>query len=91
MLVFFKDGPFAWNGVMAFWMVVVGYCLWTVFMSVVMLQASHRLEQAGDAEDIGGEQTRTGHVEIQAMAADLAALREEVRAERRSRDSTPPV
>jgi hypothetical protein len=30
--VFFKTGPFAWNGFMAFWLVLVVFCVWFLVM-----------------------------------------------------------
>lgn len=38
LVVFFKDGPFAWNGVIAFWLVLIAFSLWLVVMSVVLLR-----------------------------------------------------
>ena len=86
MLVFFKDGPFAWNGVMAFWVVVVGYFSWTIFMSVVMIQASRRLEAAAGDEDTALERD-----DVRALAAEVAALRQELRSERALKAETPPA
>jgi hypothetical protein len=78
MLVFFQDGPLAWNGVLGFWCVVVGYFAWTIFMSVVMIQASRRLQaEVGDTEDGLGDDG-----DVRALAAEVAALRAELRSGR---------
>ncbi len=39
LLYFFKEGPFAWNGVLSWWLVVVAFCLWYVVMFFAMLSA----------------------------------------------------
>lgn len=41
----FKSGPFAYNGLLAFWLVAVDFFLWMVVMSVVMLQVISRDER----------------------------------------------
>lgn len=43
----FKDGPLAYNGVLAFWLVAIDFFVWMVVMSVVMLKVINR-----DAERI---------------------------------------
>jgi len=40
---FFKTGPFAWNGVLVFWLALTTYCLFLVVMGVVMLRANKTL------------------------------------------------
>jgi len=84
MLVFFKDGPLAWDGVLGFWVVVVGYFSWTVLMSVVMLRASRRLECSAGEDDIGR------HADVRALAAELAELRQELRSGQVTRAAAVP-
>lgn len=36
-VVFFKDGPLAWNGMLAWWLLLVGFFSWVVVMTAVML------------------------------------------------------
>jgi hypothetical protein len=38
-LVYFKDGPFAWNGLIAFWMPVVEFFSWFIVFTVLTLRA----------------------------------------------------
>jgi hypothetical protein len=38
-LVYFKDGPFAWNGLIAFWMPVVEFFTWFIVFTVLTLKA----------------------------------------------------
>jgi hypothetical protein len=40
LMAFFKTGPFAWNGIMAFYIPLAVFFVWLVGMTVVMLQAS---------------------------------------------------
>jgi hypothetical protein len=42
LLTFFKTGPFAWNGVLSFWLAAVVFGGWFVLMSVLLLRAAGR-------------------------------------------------
>ena len=44
LCIFFKTGPFAWNGVLAFWMPLVLYGFWYAIMFMLLRKASR--EQA---------------------------------------------
>lgn len=39
LITFFKTGPFAWNGLLAFWMPLSVFLLWFVVMFVVLVKA----------------------------------------------------
>ncbi len=39
LIPFFKDGPFAWNGVLGFWFVATDFFVWVIAMWWVTLQA----------------------------------------------------
>jgi hypothetical protein len=41
-IVFFHDGPLAWNGVIGFWVPVVAFFIWIVGVAVVLLRAIDR-------------------------------------------------
>ncbi|MCK9283159.1 MAG: hypothetical protein M0P39_02635 [Rhodocyclaceae bacterium] len=45
LILFFKTGPFAWNGLIGFWLPVGEFGLWFAVMTVLMLKAIKR--QAG--------------------------------------------
>lgn len=45
LMGFFKAGPFAYNGLLAFWLVAIDFFLWMVVMSVVMFRAVAREER----------------------------------------------
>jgi len=50
LCVFFQAGPFAWNGLMAFWVVLTVFAAWVLVMSKLLLDAvagQAREEQAG--------------------------------------------
>ncbi|MGE4425159.1 MAG: hypothetical protein AB7G37_01755 [Solirubrobacteraceae bacterium] len=42
LLMFFHDGPFAWNGLLGFWIPAAAFGLWYPVMTVVVLQAIRR-------------------------------------------------
>lgn len=46
LLIFFKTGPLAWNGIFAFWLVSISYTTWIVALSVAMLKNLHRLPES---------------------------------------------
>ena len=50
-LVYFKDGPFAWNGLIAFWMPVVEFFTWFIVFTVLTLKA---IDSDYDEPRIGG-------------------------------------
>jgi len=47
LLYFFKEGPFAWNGALSWWFVVVVFCTWFAVMFFMMRRAvqSQALEE----------------------------------------------
>lgn len=45
LMAFFKTGPFAYSGLLAFWLVAIDFFLWMVVMSVVVLRAIARDEK----------------------------------------------
>jgi hypothetical protein len=47
--LFFKTGPFAWNGALAFWLVLVVFCIWFLVMFNETRKAINR-EAADEAE-----------------------------------------
>jgi hypothetical protein len=54
LIIFFKHGAFAWNGLLAFWLVAVLFGTWFVVMSVMMMQA---IKRHAAAEARGGRTT----------------------------------
>ncbi|MCX2935024.1 hypothetical protein ORI20_32730, partial [Mycobacterium sp. CVI_P3] len=35
----FKDGPFAWNGIFGFWMVLIAFCIWVAAITWLLVTA----------------------------------------------------
>lgn len=50
ILVFFKSGPFAWDGLLVFWMAVFFFTAWVLVMSALMYR-SLRAESIGQGDD----------------------------------------
>jgi hypothetical protein len=48
--VFAHRGPFAWNGLLAWWLLLVAFFIWFATMAVLMHRASRRLEDDGMSE-----------------------------------------
>jgi hypothetical protein len=42
LIVFFKTGPFAWNGIMAWWVLLVAFCIWMISFTTALIQAIKR-------------------------------------------------
>jgi hypothetical protein len=47
LVVFAKDGPLAWNGLIAWYLLCVSFFVWMVTMTWLMLRASREFESAG--------------------------------------------
>lgn len=45
LCVFVQNGPLAWNGLIAFWLLAIAFFVWMVTMSTTMLRASRRAER----------------------------------------------
>lgn len=48
VIVFFHEGPFAWNGLLAWWLVLVAYFSWIVVNTWLLLKAVQRQVRDGD-------------------------------------------
>lgn len=46
LVLFFKDGPFSWHGIVALWIPFVAFFLWILIMSYSMLQAVKKNEES---------------------------------------------
>lgn len=42
LILFFKTGPFAWNGILAFWIPLTIFFIWMIVMTVMTLKAMNR-------------------------------------------------
>jgi hypothetical protein len=50
LIPFFKSGPLAWNGVVAFWIPVVVFTVWMILVSVMVLRAIKDEERQVNAQ-----------------------------------------
>ncbi len=51
LLPFFKSGPFAWNGLLVFWLAGSVFGAWFIAMTVVLLKAIRQEEKAATRRD----------------------------------------
>lgn len=49
LIVFFKTGPFAWDGLLAWWMPVAAFFFWIILTALLVTKAANR--QHADGED----------------------------------------
>lgn len=78
ILSFFHFGPFAWNGVLTFWVAMVGYISWTLVMSIWTVKATHRLEQEDRALSLSSESPDLEIIRrTDALSEELRQLRAE--------------
>lgn len=84
MIAFFKKGPFAFNGVFAFWVVMIAFFLWIVVMSSVMLHAlkQRQARRAGPAiasvkssVDLDSHANGVAPKTVETLSDELASLR----------------
>ena len=47
LIPFFKNGPFAWNGLLAFWVPVIAFFVWVIVMVIMVTRAIKRTELIG--------------------------------------------
>jgi hypothetical protein len=55
--LFFKHGPLAWQGLLSFWLEAVGFSIWPVLMTVMLLRAA-RDEEAMAVAPVGSADRR---------------------------------
>ncbi len=49
LLVFFKSGPFAWNGLVTFWVALTDFFVWMIVMFILVLKAINAEEAEAKA------------------------------------------
>lgn len=80
--VFFKDGPLAWDGVIAWYIPLATFCIWLVVMSYLMLTSE---QPAREPIQTGASKTNGAGLTVESLAAELAEVRKEVAASRPDR------
>lgn len=76
LIFFFKDGPFAWNGLMAWWVVLTVFTAWMIVLSAMTARAVKRQpdDEAGGALD-GDPQLTALRAEVEKLRAEVAGSR----------------
>jgi hypothetical protein len=74
----FSTGPFAWNGLVAYWIPVFAFGFWILGMSILLLRAiaSQELEEA--TAPVGDGAGPESFVDVARLSSELRALRKEV-------------
>jgi hypothetical protein len=49
-MFFFKTGPFAWNGLLAFWLPISAFAVWFVVIFLVLKKAIYREAESPTAQ-----------------------------------------
>jgi hypothetical protein len=75
LLVFFKDGPFAWNGIFSWWIPVVVFVIWIASMTITLLKAIKREEREWPEDDVSGDEVAALRAELRALAGEVESLR----------------
>jgi hypothetical protein len=80
ILVFFKGGPFAWNGIMTFWVPFGAFFMWIIVMTRLLLRAVDKPDEYPVVADGSLDELRA-HVEVLTgrmaeMATEVTQLRE---------------
>jgi hypothetical protein len=75
-IVFFHSGPLAWNGVLAWWLVLVDFFAWMCVMAYGLRHAIAHQERE--------EAAAPAPVDVPALAAEVAALGRALEASRKT-------
>jgi hypothetical protein len=74
----FTTGPFAWNGLVAYWIPVFAFGFWILGMSILLLRAVARDEEDEASVEPGDGSDLLRSSDMARLAAELTALRKEV-------------
>lgn len=74
MIIFFKDGPLSWNGLISWWMLLTTFAIWLIGVTAMLIRAIKR-----DDGDLAEDTLGSGG-ELQTLRGEIAALRTEVAA-----------
>ena len=74
----FTTGPFAWNGLVAYWIPVFAFGFWILGMSILLLRAVARDEKDEASVETGDGSDPRPSWDIARLSAELTALRKEV-------------
>jgi hypothetical protein len=71
LIFFFKDGPFAWNGILAWWVALTAFSAWLLVVTYMTARAIKRMPD----DEVAGP---TDGSELTALREEVAGLRAEV-------------
>jgi hypothetical protein len=74
ILVFFKNGPFAWNGLLTFWIPFAIFFAWMIVMTRQLFKSVDRPDPADD----GPDGYRELHAQVELLTEGLAAVTTEL-------------
>jgi hypothetical protein len=77
LVFFFKRGPFAWNGLLSWYVTVIAFFVWLVVMIVTTLAAIAR-QDAEEAAGVGDEVDPALALRLERMDREIASLRSEL-------------
>jgi hypothetical protein len=78
--IFFTTGPFAWNGLVAYWIPVFAFAFWILGMAVMLLRAVDQQEQEeAEMRAIAGDDILLDPgMEMARLSAEVTALKKEI-------------
>jgi hypothetical protein len=82
--VFFRSGPLAWNGLLAFWIPLGVFGLWILVMTALLLQAIDIPGPAGDSSVVTSGPEGDLATLVEALSAEVSAMRSELDGYRRA-------
>jgi hypothetical protein len=73
VIPFFKTGPFAWNGLVAWWIAVTAFAIWLFVMAYLLIKAINRQETESNQSDEEAEPAT--RAEVDQLRRELADVR----------------
>lgn len=74
LVFFFHEGPFAWNGLVSFWLVATEFGIWWILMCAMVIRAINRQASKEKGHD---KKDRAGYVDVQEMSLEGDGYRED--------------
>lgn len=74
LCVFFQNGPFAWNGIFAWWLPLSAFATWIIVMYVMLRRAIDNQAEE-EAEPASASTGTASQIDIQILIAEVEAFR----------------
>jgi membrane protein implicated in regulation of membrane protease activity len=78
IIVFFKHGPFGWNGLLTWWLGLTAFGIWLVAVTVLLLRAVRQQDREEREHGLDPGGTAPG-LRLEQLSAEVASLRDELR------------